>query len=118
LLQVLCGKTVVLSTNNIMNFSHDGDLLVPIIPCFSYTALLQVLCGKTVVLSTNQLQFVPMCDLVVVMKAGQVVEVGSYQDLMSNTGGVLATMMKETSVSRVLCAAPNLCRLPACPPEC
>ena len=52
-------------------------------------------------LATNQLQFVPMCDVVVVMKGGQLAEVGNYQDLMAK-GGALAALMKETTVSKLI----------------
>ena len=69
--------------------------------------LLQELRVKTVILATNQLQFVPMCDVVVVMKGGQLAEVGGYQDLMAK-GGVLAALMKETTVSN------NCNKLPLC----
>ena len=40
--------------------------------------------GKTRVLVTNQLQYVPATDLVVVLKEGRIVEMGSYQ---VGTGG-------------------------------
>lgn len=59
----------------------------------------QVLADKTVVLATNQLQFVSMADLVVVMRGGSAVEVGSYAELMA-AGGVFAALMKEAQVGQ------------------
>jgi hypothetical protein len=56
-----------------------------------------VLASKTVVLATNQLQFVSMADVVVVMRGGTAVEVGTYLKLMS-AGGVFAALMKEAQV--------------------
>jgi hypothetical protein len=64
----------------------------------------QVLAGKTVVLATNQLQFVSMADVVVVMRGGTAVEVGSYADLLA-AGGVFAALMKEAQV----CACVRVC---------
>lgn len=61
----------------------------------------QVLADKTVVLATNQLQFVSMADLVVVMRGGTAVEVGSYPELM-NAGGVFAALMREAQVGEML----------------
>lgn len=57
----------------------------------------QVLASKTVVLATNQLQFVSMADVVVVMRGGTAVEVGTYPELIS-AGGVFAALMKEAQV--------------------
>jgi hypothetical protein len=59
--------------------------------------MVQVLADKTVVLATNQLQFVSMADVVVVMRGGAAVEVGSYNELMA-AGGVFAALMKEAQV--------------------
>jgi ABC-type glutathione transport system ATPase component len=59
--------------------------------------LLQGLAGKTVVLATNQLQFVSLSDLVVVMRGGTAVEVGSYSQLLA-AGGTFAALMKEAQV--------------------
>lgn len=52
------------------------------------------------VLATNQLQFVSMADLVVVMRGGTAVEVGTYPDLIA-AGGVFAALMKEAQVCLV-----------------
>ncbi|KAF6252635.1 hypothetical protein COO60DRAFT_504509 [Scenedesmus sp. NREL 46B-D3] len=57
-------------------------------------ALKRGLAGKTVVLATNQLQFVSLADLVVVMRGGTAVEVGSYSELLA-AGGAFAALMKE-----------------------
>ena len=57
---------------------------------------------KTVVLATNQLQFVSMADVVVVMRGGTAVEVGSYPELLA-AGGVFAALMKEAQVSVIRC---------------
>lgn len=54
------------------------------------------------VLATNQLQFVSMADVVVVMRGGTAVEVGSYPELLA-AGGVFAALMKEAQVSRRCC---------------
>jgi ABC-type multidrug transport system fused ATPase/permease subunit len=59
--------------------------------------LLQGLAGKTVVLATNQLQFVSLSDLVVVMRGGTAVEVGSYSTLLA-AGGAFAALMREAQV--------------------
>lgn len=58
-----------------------------------------MLADKTVVLATNQLQFVSMADVVVVMRAGAAVEVGSYAELL-NAGGLFTALMKEAQVSQ------------------
>ena len=50
------------------------------------------------VLATNQLQFVSMADLVVVMRDGAAVEVGSYSELMA-AGGTFTALMKEAQVN-------------------
>ncbi|WIA43760.1 hypothetical protein OEZ86_010184 [Tetradesmus obliquus] len=57
-------------------------------------AIKRGLAGKTVVLATNQLQFVSLSDLVVVMRGGCAVEVGSYSQLLA-AGGAFAALMKE-----------------------
>jgi ABC-type multidrug transport system fused ATPase/permease subunit len=62
---------------------------------------MQGLAGKTVVLATNQLQFVSLSDLVVVMRGGAAVEVGSYSELLA-AGGAFAALMKEAQVGMVL----------------
>jgi ABC-type uncharacterized transport system ATPase subunit len=79
-----------------------------------WSLLLQGLAGKTVVLATNQLQFVSLSDLVVVMRGGTAVEVGSYSQLLA-AGGVFAALMKEAQVRQDGCvkarAAPHSPRL-------
>eukprot|EP00883_Tetradesmus_obliquus_P002963 jgi/Sobl393_1/13177/SZX62082.1 len=60
-------------------------------------AIKRGLAGKTVVLATNQLQFVSLSDLVVVMRGGCAVEVGSYSQLLA-AGGAFAALMKEAQV--------------------
>mgnify|MGYP002393450558 FL=1 len=46
--------------------------------------IMGLLSGKTRVLVTHQLQFVPFANHVVVMEEGNIVEQGTFADLMSN----------------------------------
>jgi ABC-type multidrug transport system fused ATPase/permease subunit len=74
------------------------DLILYAAAALCAAAATQVLADKTVVLATNQLQFVSMADVVVVMRAGAAVEVGSYSELL-NAGGLFTALMKEAQVS-------------------
>ena len=44
----------------------------------------RLLASKTRVLVTNQLQFLPQCDLVVVMEQGKIVQQGTFAELMAS----------------------------------
>ncbi|KAI8801573.1 P-loop containing nucleoside triphosphate hydrolase protein [Cladochytrium replicatum] len=50
--------------------------------------------SKTVVLATHQLHFAPLADKVVVVHDGEIVEQGSYADLMGKADGSFAEMMR------------------------
>jgi len=52
--------------------------------------------GKTRLLVTNQLQFLQYCDNIVALGGGQVVEQGSYDDLMSAEQSEVKRMLHET----------------------
>ncbi|XP_028966394.1 multidrug resistance-associated protein 1 [Galendromus occidentalis] len=52
---------------------------------------------KTRVLVTNNLSVIPDVDYIVVLKEGEIVERGTYADLM-NSGGVLAELLKEFDI--------------------
>ena len=41
---------------------------------------------QTRVLVTHGLGFLPQCDLIVVMDDGKIIEVGSYDELLNNSG--------------------------------
>ena len=45
-----------------------------------------VMGGKTRVMVTHALQYLPECDLVLVMDGGKIVERGTYEDLMADAG--------------------------------
>ncbi|KAK6160332.1 hypothetical protein DH2020_003713 [Rehmannia glutinosa] len=66
---------------------------------FSAKCLMQLLHKKTVVYVTHQLEFLDSSDLVLVMKDGRIVEVGKYQDLISNPNGELIRQMEAHSKS-------------------
>jgi ABC-type multidrug transport system ATPase subunit len=51
------------------------------------------LAGKTRVLCTNQLHVLPRCDHIVVLDGGAIVQSGSYQELMADANGLLATLV-------------------------
>lgn len=51
--------------------------------------------GKTRLLVTNQLQFLPLCDNVVALGKGKVIEQGSYEHLMATEGGEVKRILKE-----------------------
>lgn len=40
------------------------------------------LSGKTRILVTHQLQYMPLVDMIVVLKDGEIVELGTYEELM------------------------------------
>ncbi|KAJ3109314.1 hypothetical protein HDU97_007808 [Phlyctochytrium planicorne] len=51
--------------------------------------------GKTRVLVTHQLHFLPEVDRIIVLDKGEVVEDGTYDELMAKEGGVTRKMMEE-----------------------
>eukprot|EP00899_Mesostigma_viride_P024421 jgi/Mesvir1/5163/Mv15301-RA.2 len=51
--------------------------------------------GRSILFITNQLQFVPYADAVVVMKQGEIVEKGTYKELME-ANGEFAALMRES----------------------
>ena len=53
------------------------------------------LSGKTRVLVSNQLHLMKKVDRIVVMKLGQIAEVGTYEELMSNEGGEFYRLKSE-----------------------
>ncbi|KAJ1514976.1 Multidrug resistance-associated protein 1 [Coelomomyces lativittatus] len=57
------------------------------------TTLLEALKGKTRLLVTHALHYVPQCDYIVFMQDGQVVEQGTYSELMGKVNGVFAQQM-------------------------
>jgi ATP-binding cassette, subfamily C (CFTR/MRP), member 1 len=54
-----------------------------------------LLAGRTRVFFTNQLQFCEFCDEVVVLDGGEVVQHGTYDELIAVQGGHFAEMMKH-----------------------
>lgn len=59
-----------------------------------HEAILGVLKGKTIVMATHQLQVLPFADHIVCLDRGEIVEQGSYQELLQNEG-YLAKMARE-----------------------
>ncbi|KAJ3340676.1 hypothetical protein HDU93_006533 [Gonapodya sp. JEL0774] len=53
------------------------------------------LAGKTRILSTHQLHILPQADWVVCVQNGDIVEQGTYFDLLAKEGGYLSGMVKE-----------------------
>lgn len=51
--------------------------------------------GKTRLLVTHQLHWLPYADHIVVMNEGMIVEQGSYEELMQDSEGVMASLMRE-----------------------
>ncbi|KAJ3096663.1 Multidrug resistance-associated protein 1 [Physocladia obscura] len=54
---------------------------------------------KTVILATHLLQVLPNVDCIVVMEKGRIVQYGTFAELMTNTGGILFSMMKDYHTS-------------------
>ena len=50
---------------------------------------------KAVVLVTHQLQFLKHVDKIIVLEKGEMVEFGTYSELMSNTSGRLYMLLEE-----------------------
>nr|POE85288.1 abc transporter c family member 3 [Quercus suber] len=55
--------------------------------------LMQLLSQKTVIYATHQVEFLDASDLVLVMKAGRIVQSGRYEDLMADSNGELVRQM-------------------------
>jgi ABC-type multidrug transport system ATPase subunit len=53
------------------------------------------LSSKTVILVTHQLHLLPLVDNIVVLDEGNVVQNGSFEELMRETEGMLYNMMKS-----------------------
>ncbi|KAJ8439179.1 hypothetical protein Cgig2_027105 [Carnegiea gigantea] len=63
------------------------------------SCLLEMLSGKTVVFITHQLEFLGLSDLVLVMKDGNVVQSGRFEDLVKDVDGELARQMNARQKS-------------------
>ena len=61
-----------------------------------HDCICEFLKGKTRLLVTNQLQFLQYCDSIVALGGGQVIEQGSYNDLMAMEYGEVQRMLKDT----------------------
>uniref|UniRef100_A0A7N2R1N5 ABC-type xenobiotic transporter n=1 Tax=Quercus lobata TaxID=97700 RepID=A0A7N2R1N5_QUELO len=55
--------------------------------------LMHLLSQKTVIYATHQVEFLDASDLVLVMKAGRIVQSGRYEDLMADSNGELVRQM-------------------------
>jgi energy-coupling factor transporter ATP-binding protein EcfA2 len=67
----------------------------------------QLLAGKTRILCTNQLQFLPQCDRVLVLKCdgvrSYISKQGTYNDLIAQDNSELAQLMSSYSITTELC---------------
>ncbi|KAK0542683.1 hypothetical protein OC845_006498 [Tilletia horrida] len=63
-----------------------------------HKAVLGFMSGKTRLLVTHQLWALPLVDRILVMDDGQIVEQGTYSDLVSRQGGVFAALIAEHGV--------------------
>eukprot|EP01050_Picozoa_sp_SAG11_P008241 SAG11_NODE_717_length_7606_cov_5.968563_4_plen_403_part_00 len=68
---------------------HVGERLMTDCICGAAMA------GKTRVLCTNQLHVLPRCDRVVVLDRGEIVQDGTYQELMARPAGPLAMLVAK-----------------------
>jgi energy-coupling factor transporter ATP-binding protein EcfA2 len=68
---------------------------------------MQLLAGKTRILCTNQLQFLPQCDRVLVLKCdgvrSYISEQGTYSELIAQDNRKLAQLMSTCSITTALC---------------
>ena len=56
---------------------------------------------KTVILVTHQLHFLKHVDKIIVLDKGEMVEFGTYDELMSNTCGRLYTLLDQSDSSNL-----------------
>lgn len=56
--------------------------------------------GKTRLLITNQIQFLSSCDTVVALKKGEVIETGSYDDLIADPKSEVNRLLSKSSVGK------------------
>lgn len=59
-----------------------------------------VLKDKTVVLVTHQLQYLSMCDRIIVLKNGKIAEQGTFDELMKNQDEFSKLMKKHIDVTQ------------------
>lgn len=59
--------------------------------------ILDLMEGKTRLFVTNQIQFLRFCDTVVALKRGEVVEHGTFTDLVANEKGEVKRLLAESS---------------------
>jgi ATP-binding cassette subfamily C (CFTR/MRP) protein 1 len=59
--------------------------------------ILDLMEGKTRLFVTNQIQFLRFCDTVVALKSGEVVEHGTFTDLVANEKGEVKRLLAESS---------------------
>ena len=64
-----------------------------LIPLSSYT------CVQVRILVTHGIGFLPQCDVIVVMADGQIIEVGSYNELIENDGAFQQFLTSELQYS-------------------
>ena len=50
---------------------------------------------KVVILVTHQLHFLKNVDKIIVLRQGEIVEVGTYHELMTNTSGRLKMLLED-----------------------
>lgn len=59
--------------------------------------ILDLMEGKTRLFVTNQIQFLRFCDTVVALKRGEVVEHGTFTDLVANENGEVKRLLADSS---------------------
>ncbi|KAM4120416.1 hypothetical protein ACJW30_03G129900 [Castanea mollissima] len=73
--------------------AHTGTYLFKASYIFFVKCLMQLLSQKTVIYATHQVEFLDVSVLVLVMKAGRIVQSGRYKDLMADSNGELVRQM-------------------------
>jgi ATP-binding cassette, subfamily C (CFTR/MRP), member 1 len=65
-----------------------------------HDCLVDFLRGKTRLLVTNQIQFLSSCDAVVALRRGEVIEKGTYNDLMANPESEVNRLLAKSSIGK------------------
>ncbi|KAL5997365.1 hypothetical protein ACLOJK_008295 [Asimina triloba] len=69
--------------------------------------LMKLLAGKTVIYVTHQLEFLDSADLVLVMKDGEIIQSGEYEELMKDTNGELVRQVAAHNQSLIQVTPPQ-----------